>query len=83
MQHAGFVKTDDREGHSTLKVYPNPARNDFRIELPEGAQHLESVQLWDLQGRAVRAWSAAQSQFATEGLPAGKYVVRTSTRDGV
>jgi len=71
------------KGRGALKVYPNPARNHFRIEVPEGAQHLESVQLWDVQGRAVRAWPAGQKQFDIEGLPAGMYVVRAMGKAGV
>ncbi|MCA1752401.1 MAG: T9SS type A sorting domain-containing protein [Flavobacteriales bacterium] len=83
LQPAGFVGTDDRDNRSVLKLYPNPARQRFRIELPEGVEALQTVELCDMQGRAVRAWPAAHSPFTTGGLPTGMYVVRASGKNGV
>ncbi|MCA1752399.1 MAG: T9SS type A sorting domain-containing protein [Flavobacteriales bacterium] len=83
LQPAGFVGTDDRDNRGALKLYPNPARYHFRIELPDGVEGLQTLELCDMQGRVVRSWSAAQSPFNTGGLPAGMYVVRASGKNGV
>lgn len=83
LQPAGFVGTDDREGRGALKVYPNPARNHFRIELPEGMEALQTAELCDMQGRVVQSWPAGQGEFAIDGLPAGMYVVRAAARNMV
>lgn len=82
LQPSGFVGTDDHAKRGALKVYPNPVRHYFQIELPEGMDPMQQVDLCDLQGRLLRSWPAAQSSYPTDGLPAGMYVVRASSRDG-
>lgn len=83
LQPAGFVGTDDRDNRGALKLYPNPAHQHFRIELPEGVERLQTVELCDMQGRVVHAWPAGQGEFAIDGLPAGMYVVRAAGMEGV
>lgn len=76
--------TDHRAGRQLLKLYPNPASDRFRIEMPEGtAEHLQTVELHDIQGRHVCAWPADRSPYTMDGLPAGMYVVRAGGPEGV
>jgi hypothetical protein len=83
LQPNGFVGTSDRAGRGTLKVYPNPAQQYFRIEVPQGRAPLEHVELCDMQGRTLRTWPATHGPYAVDGLPAGMYVVRARGREGV
>lgn len=75
--------TDYRAGRQLLKLYPNPASDHFRIEMPGGGETLHSVELCDLQGRTVRTWPASQTTYNTDGLPVGLYVVRAGGPEGV
>lgn len=75
--------SNHRPGRQLLKLYPNPASSHFRIEMPGGTKRLQTVELHDIQGRHVRTWPATQSPYATDGLPAGMYVVRAGAREGV
>lgn len=70
--------SNHRAGRQLLKLYPNPTRDHFRIEMPEGTERLQTMELHDIHGRVVRTWPAAQSPYTTGGLPAGMYVVRAS-----
>lgn len=78
----GTVGTADRDNQNVLKLYPNPARDRFQIELSDGMERLQTVELWDVQGRPVRAWPSTQNIYSTEGLPAGLYVVRVLGQQG-
>jgi hypothetical protein len=81
LQPAGFVSTDDSDKRGVLKIYPNPARRHFRIEMPEGVEPLQTVELLDIQGRILRTWRVAQGSYPLDGLPAGPYVVRASGKE--
>ncbi len=81
LQPAGFVGTDDREGRGALKVYPNPARNHFRIELPEGLENVTRITLQDASGRLVmdRALQQAVRSLNVSHIPSGIYLVKVHT----
>jgi hypothetical protein len=59
-----------------ILIYPNPARDQFTLELPAEAEQLE---LMDVAGRRVRLWEGpipCYSQWPLEGLPSGIYLLR-------
>ena len=60
-----------------LRVYPNPARDELKVE---GCEVLQ-VELVDMLGRSLRRWHGGDRMTVT-GLPAGVYMLRVTTDDG-
>lgn len=63
---------------STVRLYPNPAISDIIIDA--GTSEMESVIIYDLQGRMVtkNKVSATQSKIDVSGYPSGIYLVTIS-----
>lgn len=64
-----------------LKIYPNPANNAIRIDIPVG-YGAGQVEVFDNLGRKV-AVPNANGFFDTTGLSSGVYLVRYQTEDAV
>jgi len=63
-----------------LRVYPNPANEEFFIsEIPQGIQKLE---LYAIDGRVVRVYSAFQNRFSLEGLESGLFFLKAQNDQG-
>jgi hypothetical protein len=63
-----------------VQLFPNPARDYFQLKT-EGI--LETVELFDLQGRLVKQWANSQNQyFNIAELQAGQYFIRIQTTEG-
>ncbi|MDR1757459.1 MAG: T9SS type A sorting domain-containing protein, partial [Bacteroidales bacterium] len=65
---------------ATIKIYPNPAKNELRIENAE-LKIGETVHIFDISGRAVETWHATSLQNGTatinvSRLPSGVYFLR-------
>lgn len=60
-------------GH--LKVYPNPARQQLQVELPDGQPSSSTLSLYDSMGR-LRLSQAYQPQLSLAGLAPGWYMLR-------
>lgn len=68
----------------TFKVYPNPAKNQVMVSGDFEAKPV-NVQLYDLQGRLVRTFNAAEPEgnalkLDLQGLNAGSYLLKWQTR---
>jgi len=66
---------ENTEAPLALRVFPNPASDHIRLELPEPGG---TIELWDGLGRLVRqqAATAANPKLGTADLPRGWYVLR-------
>jgi Zn-dependent metalloprotease len=65
----------------TLKVYPNPSKGNFTLEIPQELQKLNpEIAMFDLMGRRVPAdvlpLSGTSLSISATGQPAGIYVLR-------
>lgn len=86
----GVTAIDDTEPASpAVKCYPNPFRDELFIEFTKA---VEELTVYDITGRMVFRFSPAkdQKQFSWNGrdngqheLPAGLYIIRVKTKDGV
>lgn len=88
--HNRFTVLFDREetlgngafGKDAISVYPNPTKALLNIVSPEAI--IESVQLYDIQGRLVkeRDVDGLTASLSLEGYGASVYFVRIKTSDG-
>ncbi|MEM7036205.1 MAG: T9SS type A sorting domain-containing protein, partial [Bacteroidota bacterium] len=71
----GNNKTFSDGSHDQLSIYPNPAKDELRIDLPEGSASLEII---NMQGQVVHrlANPLKQNKIDIQALPTGVYKVR-------
>lgn len=60
-----------------LRLFPNPAREYFEVEGVSNAR----LTIYDVMGRVVKVVDGA-GRVATQGLPAGLYLVKITAADG-
>lgn len=68
------------------KAVPNPASSTFHLELPASGVQYKEASLFDLTGRRVRQLQISPGTpptFEVGQLPAGVFVVRVTTEDGL
>lgn len=58
------------------KIYPNPARRQFSVQ---SSSTVLRVELYDVMGRMVRAWSSPCRSYDLGGIPSGLYTVKVTT----
>lgn len=65
------------KGSEDYNVYPNPARNSFKVLAANGMYNIDII-VYDNAGRAVRQFSnvTPSANFNIEGLAAGIYMVK-------
>lgn len=70
-------------GMYRLRFYPNPARTNIQVQLP--AEGWKALELLNTSGKAVLSRRTADSfaQLPVENLPAGSYLLRVITDEGV
>ncbi|MCB0657436.1 MAG: T9SS type A sorting domain-containing protein [Saprospiraceae bacterium] len=71
----------------TVKIYPNPANTQIRVDMTLDSENDGIVVLADITGRVLdmRSFQGAQNRnfnFDTSKLADGTYIVRVATRDG-
>ncbi|WP_367392247.1 T9SS type A sorting domain-containing protein [Lewinella sp. LCG006] len=71
---------DATEEDTTVRVYPNPAR-DY-IYITSSDQPIKQVQLWDSRGRLLKSFSGPTERIDVRGLPPGFYYLRVFLPDG-
>lgn len=78
----GTIGTTNRQNTRPLQVYPNPARDGFRVKIP-GAQNAE-ISILDLSGREVyrTGLRGDQSRISTVGFSPGMYLVHVRDDEG-
>ena len=64
-----------------LKIYPNPTRGPLFIEIAE--QELQQVELFDLPGKTLLNSHDKTNQLDISSLPAGVYVLKVTTVNGI
>jgi len=87
-EHSNTVAARFTRTATDLNPWPNPADDRILLALPEGVEGPVAVEVYDAGGRLVRALrpeasSGGQLEVPLEGLDAGAYLLRLSTRDGV
>jgi len=76
------VETVEFYANDRVSIYPNPATNEFIVQLPDGA---ELLGLLDLAGRTTKVrFNGENGQLRTNvsSLPAGVYLLRVRLVDG-
>ncbi len=74
-----------RQDPYTLILYPNPAADVVNVHV-NGKTEIESVRLFDMQGRTLnvpQSIHGKRAQLQTDGLPQGLYVIQTHHTHGV
>lgn len=81
---AGSVSADDFR-LQTLVILPNPVQDFFQVKVsgPEGVEHIKSVHVLDLQGKAVAQWSEGTSTYDVSGFQPGVYIIQVRTSAGM
>jgi autotransporter-associated beta strand protein len=66
-----------------IQVYPNPAREEITLLLPEDAGEESLIQLFDQHGRLVKTFisdiNIPETKLNIRDLPAGSYVLKVQT----
>lgn len=57
-----------------IRVYPNPATDNFKISLPENIQ-IDGLEIYDISGKLVRTMPVA-AEYAISDLAKGNYMVK-------
>ncbi|WP_051211286.1 T9SS type A sorting domain-containing protein [Runella zeae] len=68
------------QGHS-FRVYPNPATNEVKIELPQ-EEEINNGELLDLTGRIVKRYAAGSDKVSIIDLRPGVYILKIKTQTG-
>ena len=63
-----------------VEIYPNPARSEFTLKLPQNAQP-EQIELFSLNGNLVKEFEAkgSNSSYSLKGIRQGLYIIRIRT----
>ena len=79
----GTVGIDEGgELKKNIKVFPNPVKGLLRIEVPEGLV-IEEMGLLNIEGREVKRFKKGVTVLEVSDIPAGPYVLRINTSEGV
>jgi hypothetical protein len=76
----GTVSTEDEELLQSIKVFPNPSRGPISI-LSENLS-VESVQIFNAQGRLIDQYQNRFERLEIDGLARGTYLFRIATEKG-
>ncbi len=85
LQPNGFVSVDEKENRGKLRIYPNPAGDFIKVELPNKNHQIKNLSFYDMSGRLVLSSSGYQLTAGIDisELTPGMYVVQGNTDDGV
>ena len=73
---------EGEELKKNIKVFPNPVKGLLRIEVPEGFV-IEEMGLLNVEGREVKRFKKGVTVLEVSDIPAGPYVLRINTSEGV
>ena len=65
----------DNKQSGDLNVYPNPVKNQFKIETTQRLK-IKEIELFDLTGKSVRIYNSNQLEFSVKGITPGVYILR-------
>lgn len=78
----GDVSIADLQVDLGIQLYPNPADNILRVKYPSTSA-VTGLQAFNLVGQMIWSSPQAQTQISVETWPAGAYIVKIFTTDGV
>jgi hypothetical protein len=80
------VEEVDEEGITSIKIYPNPAKDVLNLEWDSPIETPQTIQVFDLNGRLIqqKETSIGNSllQLNTTNIPVGLYILRISDNAG-
>ena len=62
---------------SEVRIFPNPATNEFAISTQLKMNQAGIVSLYDVQGRIIRVYNANATRFSLDGISSGMYYIKT------
>jgi hypothetical protein len=83
--YLGIIVCDCPTGNS-LSSYPNPALDEFTLQLSDANEQMQFVEVYDATGKLVRNiqnLNSSSVQVAREGLSSGMYLLRIGLKSGV
>jgi len=69
------VSTESPGAGRQLLLYPNPAGDVLRVEVPDGALTGETIEIYNLRGQLLRTYQST-NLLDISNLPAGTYLLR-------
>jgi hypothetical protein len=75
------TNTIDPSLDQQIKVYPVPAQDMLFLKIPQ--LRVETIELYDLEGRQIQRWSGSRDQLPLIDLPQGTYALKLITDQGV
>jgi hypothetical protein len=76
IQNSGTLLGTEKAAEALgFAAYPNPATSELKLQFPNATKPI-GLQLFDAQGRLVRAFADGAASLPLRGLPVGLYVLR-------
>jgi hypothetical protein len=74
-----LASMEENEFSNSISIFPNPTNGEFRII---SEQNIESVQLYDSQGKEINIMETKNKTFNIQILNSGVYSIEISTAKG-
>lgn len=74
------LSNTDFDNQNNVKLYPNPVKNEFKIENLNS--EIEKVEVFNLQGQLVKTFETSES-YSIENLDSGLYFVTVKSESNV
>lgn len=65
----------------SLKIYPNPVKNDLNFNLPNG-EKISTIQIYNMAGQNLVTKTTSDATLNLENLKAGTYIITVSSTNG-
>lgn len=72
--------SESSKSDQTVKVYPNPVKNQLTIESPE---KIISAEVFDMTGRFVKTVLNENKKIDMSSLESGEYLIKIETKKGI
>jgi len=64
-----------------MNIYPNPAKKLLNLKINNNLK-IQTIELFDLNGRHVKTYKANERELSLKGLPPGQYLLELNTDKG-
>ncbi len=78
----GGIGFSDFRSKPEFELFPNPATDYFKLQIPENDNVL-SVSLFNMGGSRLKTWNALQEQYSIGEFPNGMYLIEVETTRSV
>jgi hypothetical protein len=75
------LSTSNFELNNSVSLYPNPAKNTFKLETVNGIS-IESISVYNILGKQVNVLQTGANQFDVSSLSTGMYMVKIKDSKG-